>query len=174
MGSEMCIRDSYMNMGNEGQSGLIPGALASRDGFIELDKFLKSSQPTDFRYKSEHLIEETHGSTPLAGLYPSLRGVYEGWHVPFKTVSLGVIALEKHFATLSERLGIEVKPSESVINNAGYFHIWVTKDTNKALAFFKHNVESHPKSANAYDSYAEALAMSGNCLLYTSPSPRDS
>lgn len=151
----------YMNMGNEGQSGLIPGTIATRDGFIELDQFLKNNKPAGFRYKSEHLLEETHGSTPLAGLYPSLRGVYEGWNVPFKTVNLGVNAIEKHFADLSERLGIEIQPSESVVNNAGYFHIWVTKDTNKALAFFKHNIESHPNSANAYDSYAEALAMSG-------------
>jgi len=51
--------------------------------------------------------------------------------------------------------------SEETINNLGYQLIG-QKKFDEAVAFLRMNVEDFPKSANAYDSYAEALFDSGN------------
>ena len=55
-----------------------------------------------------------------------------------------------------------MKPEESAINHYGYQFLRVEKNVDKALEFFKKNVENYPKSANVYDSYAEALLAKGD------------
>ena len=49
-----------------------------------------------------------------------------------------------------------MKPAESKINSYGYRFLMMN-DIDKALEFFKKNVENYPQSANVYDSYGEAL-----------------
>jgi tetratricopeptide (TPR) repeat protein len=51
--------------------------------------------------------------------------------------------------------------SEETINNLGYQLIGKKKFA-EAIAFLRTNVDDFPKSANAYDSYAEALFDSGD------------
>jgi tetratricopeptide (TPR) repeat protein len=51
--------------------------------------------------------------------------------------------------------------SEETINNLGYQLIGQKKFV-EAVAFLRINVDDFPKSANAYDSYAEALFDSGD------------
>ena len=53
-----------------------------------------------------------------------------------------------------------MKPPESKINSYGYKLLFI--DVDKALEFFKKNVENYPQSSNVYDSYAEALLKKGD------------
>ena len=55
-----------------------------------------------------------------------------------------------------------MKPDENLINRYGYIFLNQLKDIDKALEFFRHNVENYPSSANAYDSYGEALLIKGD------------
>ena len=55
-----------------------------------------------------------------------------------------------------------MKPPEGKINNYGYRFLNDFNDTDKALEFFKKNVENYPNSANVYDSYGEALLKKGD------------
>ena len=55
-----------------------------------------------------------------------------------------------------------MKPDEDVINNYGYIFLNQEKDVDKALEFFKKNIENYPQSSNVYDSYAEALLVKGD------------
>lgn len=52
-------------------------------------------------------------------------------------------------------------PLEEVMNAIGYNEFLVIRNYKKALSVFKYNVEKFPNSANAYDSYGEALAKAG-------------
>ena len=54
-----------------------------------------------------------------------------------------------------------MKPPEDIVNNYGYTFLQ-NKDIDKALEFFKKNIENYPNSANVYDSYAEALLAKGD------------
>jgi tetratricopeptide (TPR) repeat protein len=51
-----------------------------------------------------------------------------------------------------------------VINRLGY-ELLSNKRLDEAIEVLKLNVESYPKSSNAYDSLAEAYMMSGNKAL---------
>ena len=55
-----------------------------------------------------------------------------------------------------------MKPPESIINNYGYRFLNNWNDIDKALEFFKKNVENYPNSDNVYDSYGEALLKKGD------------
>jgi tetratricopeptide (TPR) repeat protein len=69
---------------------------------------------------------------------------------------------ENHYKNLSEIFGYSMKPEESAINSYGYQLLLVEKNIDKALEFFRKNVENYPQSANVYDSYAEALLAKGD------------
>ena len=64
--------------------------------------------------------------------------------------------------SLSKIYGYRMKPDEDVINNYGYIFLNQEKDVDKALEFFKKNIENYPQSSNVYDSYAEALLVKGD------------
>ncbi|MCD2259190.1 serine hydrolase [Psychroserpens sp. XSD401] len=51
--------------------------------------------------------------------------------------------------------------SENILNRFGYYYMG-KKETTKALAIFKLNVDQFPESSNVYDSYGEALLANGN------------
>ena len=50
-------------------------------------------------------------------------------------------------------MATKMKPPESKINSYGYRFLNRMNDIDKALEFFKKNVENYPQSANVYDSY---------------------
>ena len=52
---------------------------------------------------------------------------------------------------------------EDQINELGYGLLYENK-LDDALAIFKLNIQEHPKSANPYDSYGDALLMKGDSL----------
>ena len=54
-----------------------------------------------------------------------------------------------------------MKPPENIVNNYGYVFLQ-GGELDKALEFFKKNVENYPNSDNVYDSYGEALLKKGD------------
>jgi len=80
----------------------------------------------------------------------------------FPLSDLTYAVFEKHCDSLSKIYGYRMKPDEDVINNYGYIFLNQEKDVDKALEFFKKNIENYPQSSNVYDSYAEALLVKGD------------
>jgi len=57
--------------------------------------------------------------------------------------------------------GGDIYVEEMAINHIGYFFMSQNKFP-EAVKVLELNVDAHPESANAYDSYAEALMKSGD------------
>jgi cytochrome c-type biogenesis protein CcmH/NrfG len=53
-------------------------------------------------------------------------------------------------------------PPEGYVNDLGYRMLFLKKDVKQAIAFFEYNVSQHPKSANTWDSLAEAYVTRGD------------
>jgi hypothetical protein len=54
--------------------------------------------------------------------------------------------LKDHYNNLSKIFGYAMKPPEGLINDYGYRSLNDWNDLNKALEFFKKNVENYPQS----------------------------
>jgi tetratricopeptide (TPR) repeat protein len=73
----------------------------------------------------------------------------------------GLEAMIAEFHTLRSAGNSDVYVGESDINSFGY-RLLKKNQVNEAVAVFKMNVETYPKSANAYDSLGEAYMVRGD------------
>jgi hypothetical protein len=75
----------------------------------------------------------------------------------------GIDSLMESLARIRKLMdeGGDIYVEEMAINYLGYNYMRMEK-YDEALAVLKLNVDAHPKSANVYDSYAEALMKSGD------------
>ena len=125
---------------------------------------LGAAKATGFRWGSQVMPEEDHGSVVLPTHYWGLRKVFEGWRLPVdpktRQFAGGVAELKQHYAALSERLGGTVLPPELVVNQVGYQHL-LAKDVEGAVDVFRYNAGLFPQSANVHDSLGEALEQAG-------------
>ena len=125
--------------------------------FGALEELLKKAKLKNLNYEFRQFKEENHGSVVLPTYYAGLRKVYAGWEAPRN----GTLAdLEDHYRTLSSRFGCTIKPPEALMNFAGY-QVLRAGNTEQAIAIFRKNVASYPRSANVYDSLAEAYEKNG-------------
>jgi FKBP-type peptidyl-prolyl cis-trans isomerase FkpA len=82
--------------------------------------------------------------------------------VLLKTLSeKGLEAMIAEFHTLQSAGNSDVYVGESDINSFGY-RLLKKNQVNEAIAVFKMNVQTYPKSANAYDSLGEAYMVRGD------------
>ncbi len=70
-----------------------------------------------------------------------------------------------HYEGVSERLGIDLQPPESIMNTLGYDLLYRAVDVDKAIEFFEQNVSNYPASSNVYDSLGEAYMVRGDKML---------
>jgi len=143
----------YVVMANEEEGEPRPNRMD------RLEEVFESAKAADFEWTTQRMPEETHGTVVLPGHDRGLRAVYADWPLERDPdtgqVVGGLEGVTKHFASISERYGYEVKPPEAIINQMGYQVLG--DDVEEALAAFERNTELYPGSANVYDSYAEAL-----------------
>ncbi|MDX1284572.1 MAG: hypothetical protein R3182_06160, partial [Draconibacterium sp.] len=84
-----------------------------------------------------------------------LRFIFADWQLPQEVFNSGLVAIDKHYFSLSKKYGYEVTTPENVINMLGYTHLR-NGDTEQAIEVFKENVNRYTFSSNVYDSLAEA------------------
>jgi predicted alpha/beta superfamily hydrolase len=122
-------------------------------------KTLDAARTKDFRLGFQYFDSEDHGSVPLLSLYHGLLFVFEGFkHVGVESLP----AMKTRLHRLSKRWGGSILPSEGHVNNMGYMMLYMVKDVKKAFEFFEYNISNFPKSANVYDSLAEAYMVKGD------------
>jgi len=129
-----------------------------------IDSLLQAKKLKGLSFQFQYYPKETHGTVYMKSFYDGLHYIFQ-MDPPGAGMQLNDIKwelFEKHYKDLSEIFGYSMKPEESAINNYGYQFLQVEKNIDKALEFFKKNVENYPQSANVYDSYAEALLAKGD------------
>jgi predicted alpha/beta superfamily hydrolase len=139
----------FFGLGNE------PDYLES---FRGLENILKNARSEKIEYEFNQFKDENHGSVVLPAYFGGLRKVYAGWEVPRNST---IADLENHYQNLSSRFGYPIKPPEAMVNLAGYQFLRAG-NIDEAILVFKRNVANHPRSANVYDSLAEAYEAKGD------------
>ena len=150
----------FFSVGNEAKHYLTNARL--------IDSLLRQKNLRGLSYQFSYYPKEGHAT---------IRTWYDGFHYLFMLDEPGgekgpsdftSSILENHYRGLSKIYGYTMKPPEKTVNDYGYVFLQ-NGDTDKALEFFKKNMENYPTSANVYDSYAEALLAKGdkkNAIIY--------
>ena len=127
---------------------------------IKFDSLLRKKNLQGLTYKYVYYPAEGHAT--LRTLHDGLDYVFQNTPPEFekKLSELSYALFEKYYGGLSNIYGYKLKPPESKINSYGYR--FLLNDVDKALEFFRKNVENYPNSANVYDSYGEALLKKGD------------
>ena len=126
-------------------------------GYTRFQELLDQSKPKGLEYGFRHFKDENHGSVVLPAYYAGLRKVYTGWTPPANGT---VTNLENHYRKLSAKYGYTIQVPEALLNRVGYQLLQAGR-TAEAIDVFKKNVASYPRSANVYDSLAEAFEKNG-------------
>jgi predicted alpha/beta superfamily hydrolase len=129
----------------------------------KIDSLLQAKKLKGLSFLFQYYPKETHGTVYMKSFYDGLHYIFQ-MDPPDAGMRLNDIKwelFENHYKNLSEIFGYSMKPEESMINSYGY-QLLADKNIDKALEFFKKNVENYPQSANVYDSYAEALLAKGD------------
>ena len=140
----------YMTMGNEGGNML--------GGAMKLAALFEETEIPDFNWDFKVMEEETHGSIPHRSTYYGLEAIFNDWFsadLQKLYVEGGMDGINGHYSKVSKKLGYEMKPTESEINNLGY-RLLQSGAKEKALEVFLENIQLYPNSFNVYDSAAEA------------------
>ena len=124
-----------------------------------LTKVLKKINTSDFEWNYIKMTKENHASIPHKTLYNGLESIFSGWKIP-KEKTGDLSSILQHYQSLNDKFGIEVKPSEFLLNRLGY-QLMGNNKLEEAIAALKANVESHPNSNNVYDSLGEAYEKAG-------------
>ncbi|MCR8558691.1 hypothetical protein KXD93_13625 [Mucilaginibacter sp. BJC16-A38] len=128
-------------------------------------KALKEAKPKGLRWNYKFYPNERHGTIELNAEYDALRYLFDYYqfrdsqfdgHPELNVDSV----LSAHFKMLSDRLGYNVVPPESLVNSLAY-HCWEIKKPKEAFLLFKRNIDNHPQSANAFDSLGDFYAGAG-------------
>lgn len=151
----------YMNMGNEGLDDPYDNSIAMRNGYMKLVGYIESNAPEKFRFVSHHLEQEYHVSTGVIGPFYALRSLYQKFPLPTAKIKKGLDAIKKHYEELSLEVGIEIKPTQGLMFNAGMYHLWADDDLNKGIDILEYNISQHPNSDRSYDGLAQLYQANG-------------
>jgi predicted alpha/beta superfamily hydrolase len=133
---------------------------------LQLATILKSNPNNELHWNWKYYNDDDHGSVPLIGEYDALHFIFSYYKMPqlgnlndnsLKTDSL----IRAHFKNVSEQMGFQVLPSESLVNGLGYGYLQ-NKMFDKAFAFFNMNITNYPESSNVYDSMGDFYDAKGD------------
>lgn len=145
-------RTLFVTMAAEGERMLAP-----YNQFVNL---AKKSKTKGLSFANKEFDDEDHGSTVLRSQYFALKQVWDGWNMSHETFDQGLSAVQAHYKKVAMQFGFDVQVPEGLINNLGYIALG-DKQLDKAIEAFAYNVKIYPKSANVYDSLADAQEASG-------------
>lgn len=131
-------------------------------GLDNLSAVLDVSAPATLRWSTSVLQGSTHGMTPHQAFYDGLMWLFADYALSENVAMTGDLGrVEAHFAKASRLYGIDLSPTEELVNGMGYTQMMIFKNAAKAVGMFRRNVALHPGSANARDSLADGLEAIG-------------
>lgn len=132
-------------------------ALADDQRLLET---LETKSPKNFRWVGKGYPDETHMSIPLLAQIDALRQLFSGYRLHDDLLDKGLEFAEKHFKEVSDVVGYTIPVPEEIINNFGYEEL-DKGNIQKAIAYFKRNVDQNPNSASAFDGIADGYEKAG-------------
>ncbi len=105
--------------------------------------------------KVEKMLDENHATIPYVSLFKGLKFIFSDWQVPKELFEGGLGAIDKHYAEVSSKYGMNARLHELMVNQLGYIHLQ-NNEIDRAITVFTENVKRYPGSANVYDSLGEA------------------
>lgn len=151
--------DTISVMNDKSEMSLIPRSL------LPFVADLRKAHPAGLRWASKFYPNERHGTVELNAEYDALRYLFD--YYQFRTSQFdghpelnADSVLTVHYKNISAHFGYQVKPTEDVVNNLAY-GIWGV-NARQAFQLFKHNIEEHPQSSNAFDSLGDFYAGTGD------------
>ena len=136
------------------------GATKHIRSILALDRLLKVNRQSGLRYRGKYYDLDDHSSVPLIAEYDALHFIFDFYRLKltdqdYEDDDTGLAdKLTTHFRAATRRLGYEVKPQESLVNELGQYMV-SQKKFKKAESLFELNVANYPASFNAYDSYGD-------------------
>ena len=132
----------------------------------EFGRTLAGAEHSGIRSTLQYFEAEDHGSVPLLSLYYGLLHTFEGYKFSIGDfiAEPSVASVIAHFRGVSERLGIDSEPPESLVNQLGYLLLYTIEDLDMAVEMFLLNVTNYPASSNVYDSLGEAYIVRGDTI----------
>jgi predicted alpha/beta superfamily hydrolase len=133
---------------------------------------LKKHPSNNLKWAYKYYPEDDHPSVPPIAEYDGLRFIFAKNKFPHNqpqpqyfdkayTASNLKELIIAHYKLLSEEMGYQVKPSESLINMLGYTFLQ-QKDNERAFMFFDININYYPGSFNVYDSMGDYYLANNN------------
>jgi tetratricopeptide (TPR) repeat protein len=118
----------------------------------------------DVRSSIQPFEREIHQSIGLIALYNGLLFVFDGFRLTPGQMLEEAAGLASRFRQMSERFGIELRPPERFVDEAGQAFLRANFP-DKAVDLLKFNVEAHPASFNAHQRLAQAYVTKGDVSL---------
>jgi len=125
-------------------------------GLIFMNAYLKNNQTELRRLTDEANSQKPNSIFTLEYKKDTNRGLTFD-HFLNQIISGDIVGAVKKVKQHKERNPSWIFYSENSINNIGYRFLYTLNKPEIALEILKLNVDMYPESANAYDSYAEAL-----------------
>lgn len=136
-------------------------------GIPAVAKAIGHSRSPDLSVTLKHYSNEDHGSVPLAAFIDGVAKIFDGHKISNVTYFDHPERIDMQYEALSNRLGTRLLPTESIMNDMGYWFLTESccKDLGKALIYFEMNARNYPDSFNAWDSLADATLIKGDKRL---------
>ena len=132
---------------------------------LEFVKTTEAVTDNGLNFKWKYYDNDSHGSVPLITEYDAIRFLFSWYELKglnqfFNPTSNATTKdllnlLEAHYKMVSNNFGYTVLPSESLINDLGYYFYDDPKTQDKAHALFNLNIRNYPNSPNVYDSMGD-------------------
>lgn len=126
---------------------------------------LASNASPGIRSTLQYFEAEDHVSIPLLGLYHGLLSTFDGYQISFDDIIERPTEVISHFEQVSDQLGVEFLPPESLMNRYGLLLVNRFDKPEEGLELLAINARNYPDSANVYDSLGEAYRTTGNSRL---------
>lgn len=119
----------------------------------------------EFRSALQYFETDDHASIPLPGLYYGLLYIFEGYKPSFPDLIREPSTLITHFANISKKMGINLRPPAPYVHQAGYHLLNQIRDADKAIELFKTNITNFPDWYLSYDGLGEAYTAKNEKYL---------
>ncbi len=134
---------------------------------LELGHSLDANKKNGLKFKWKYYPEYDHGSVPLVAEYDGIRSIFDFYNFDFpyrsffNTEFKADTIIAAHYKTVSKQMGYTVTVPEQFVNVLGY-QLMGSKQYDRAIYFFKMNIDNYPGSFNAYDSMGDLYDAMGD------------
>jgi hypothetical protein len=120
----------------------------------EFNQLMQTGNTSGIRYAFKYYGDDDHGSVPMIAAYDALRFIFDGYKLHPELAQKRPALIAEHYATLSDKLGYRVLPSERMLDSWG--QSWLASDTAKAMSVLQTVTDLYPKSGHAFASLGDA------------------